>query len=326
MPFGDPRLGEFLRHMSRHLEQLELNESAVGGMEEVEKIKKWRKSVELTREQRGPEMRRGRDPEQGSMRGLQDRDRGRARVPQSGGHMNARQADYGRPAPKDISPPRKFSKALVPVPQEPDEMELPAPKMRSPIPQFQEVPRNPRHRSQSSAGAGLHSRSARQRYPEEHSFTGQSHEASFQPHRSQHRARHSQAPVEQPPSRSASIARHGHGKPAAQNTRQLPLRSARGPVQHGRERGPSMREPEPRWETKPRSASIARGERGYSAAGTARQNPSQRSRGPMPLGRERGFSSVRGSESRRGFPPTAGSLVEDGGERGRRRGDTKRFG
>ena len=271
MPFGDPRLGEFLRHMSRHLEQLELNESAVGGMEEVEKIKKWRKSVELTREQRGPEMRRGRDPEQGSMRGLQDHNRGRARVPQSEAYMN------------------------------------------------------PRHRTRSSAGAGLHSRSTRQQYPEEYTPNDQHHQASFQTHKSHHGARHSQAPVEQPLGRSASMARQGYARPAAENTRQIPLRSARGPVQHGRERAPSMREPEPRWGKNPRSASIARGERGYSVAGTAGQFPSQRSRGPMPLGRERGFSSVRGSESRRGFPSMAESLFEDGGERGRRRGDTKRF-
>ncbi|KAM0796310.1 hypothetical protein BDR22DRAFT_966250 [Usnea florida] len=308
MPFGDPRLGEFLRHMSRHLEQLELNGSAVGGMEE-----------------RGPEMRRGRDPEQGSMRGLQDHVRGRARVPRSEAHMNARQADYVRSAPKDLSPPRKSSKALVHVPQEPDEMEMPAPKIRSPIPHFQEVPPNPRHGTQSSAGAGLHSRSTRQQYPEEYTLDDQHHQASFQTHRSHHRARHSQAPFEQPLGRSASMARQGYARPAAENTRPLPLRSARGPVQHGRARAPSMREPEPRWEKTPRSASIARGERGYSVAGTAGQFPSQRSRGPMPLGRERGFSSVRGSESRRGFPPTAGSLFEDGGERGRRRGDRERF-
>ena len=294
-------------------------------MEKVEKIKKWRKSVEPIQEQWEPEMRRGRDPEQGSMRGLQDHDRGGARAPQSGVHMNARQADYVRLAPKDLSLPRKFPKGPSLVPQKPDEIELPAPKMRSPIPQFQEVLPSPRHRSQSSAGAALHSRSARQQYPEEYTLTDQSQQASFQPHRSQHRARHSQAPSEQPPSRSASIARQGYGKPAAENTRQLPLQSARAPVQLGRERTPSMRGPEAKWEAKPRSASIARGERGYSVAETARQFPSQRSRGPMPLGRERALSSVRGSESRRGFAPMAGSLFEDGGKRGRRRGGAKRF-
>ena len=286
-------------------------------MEEVEKIKKWRKSVEPIQGQLEPEMRRGRDPEQGSLRGFQDHDRGRARVPQSGAHMNARQADYVGLAPQDLSLPRKFSREPSLVPHEADEIELPAPKMRSPIPQFQEVPPSPRHRSQSSAGAGLHSRPTPQQYPEEYTLADQSHQASFQPHRSQHRGRHSQAPIELTPSRSTSIVRQGYGKPAAENTRQPPLRSARAPVQLGRERAPSMRGPEPRWETKPRSAST-RGERDYSVAGTARQFPSQRSRGPMPPGRERVLSSMRGPESRREFPSMAGSLFEDRRERGRR--------
>ena len=294
-------------------------------MEEVEKIKKLIESAEPSQEQWQPEMRRALDPEQGSMRGLRDHDRGRRRVPEPGAHMNAPQANYARLAPNDFSPPRQVSKAPSLVPQKPDEIELPAPKMRSPMPQFQEIHPHPRHRSQSSAGAGLHFKSTRQQYPKEYTLTNQSHQASFQPHKSQHRASHKQVPIEQPPSKSSRIARHGYGKPAAENTKQLPLQSARAPVQLGRERAPSTRGPEPRWETKPRSVSIARGERGYAVAGTARQLPSQRSRGPVPLGRERGLSSVRGEESRQGLARMAGSLVEDEGERGGRRGGTKRF-
>ena len=224
-----------------------MNKSAVSGKEEVEKIKKWRKSVEPIQTQWEPERRHRRDPEQGPVRGLRDHDRGHGRVPQSGAHMNARQADYVRSAPKIPSSAQKFSRGPSLVSQKPDEIEPPSPKMRSPLLQVQEVRSTPRHRSQSSAEAGLHSRSTGPSFLDEPTFTDRSHQASRHPHRSQHRARHSQAPIEQLPIRSSSIARRGYGGLAVENTRQLPLRSARGSVQLGRERAPSsVRELEPR--------------------------------------------------------------------------------